>query len=107
MSGFPRYILQRFSDPDAGGSPTHQQPAFNLHADNTNDNADDDVDLRGKSGVLDLQIVKSDGDDAHQYEGELEWALYGVDSSDTPEVYTEPSMRMWAEFKWAHPDGNW
>ena len=75
--------------------------------DNSNDSADDDVDLRGKSGVLDLEIVKSDGDDAHRYKGDLEWALYGVDSSDTPEVYTEPSMRMWAEFNWAHPDGNW
>ena len=75
--------------------------------DNSNDNADDDVDLRGKSGVMDLEIVDSDGDGTHRYEGDLEWALFGVDSSDAPEVYQEPSMRMWAEFHWAHPDGNW
>ena len=75
--------------------------------DNTNDDADDDVDLRGKSGVLGIEIIDSDGDNTHRYEGDLEWALFGVDSSDSPEVYQEPSMRMWADFHWAHPDGNW
>ncbi len=75
--------------------------------DNSNDNAQDDVDLRGKSGTLDIQIVQSDGDDKHRYEGDLEWALYGVDTSSIPEVYTEPSLRMWAELHWAHPDVDW
>ena len=75
--------------------------------DNSNDNSDDDVDLRGKSGVMDLEIVESDGDGTHRYEGDLEWALSGVDTTSSPEVYKEPSMRMWAEFHWAHPDGNW
>ena len=87
-----------------------QVPEGNLcgHVDdNSNDSSDDDVDLRGKSGVLDLTIVESDGDGTHRYEGALEWALYGVDSTDSPEVYTEPSMRMWADFHWAHPDGEW
>jgi len=75
--------------------------------DNSNDDANDDVDLRGKSGVMSMEIVETDREGVHQYEGELEWALYGVDSADSPEVYTSPSLRMWATFKWAHPDGNW
>ena len=75
--------------------------------DNSNDDAQDDVDLRGKSGTLDIRIVESEGDDRHRYEGDLEWALYGVDTTNIPEVYTEPSLRMWAEFNWAHPDVDW
>ncbi len=75
--------------------------------DNSNDTATDDVDLRGKAGEMDLKIVETHSDGVHRYEGELEWALYGVDSTNTPEVYTTPSLRMWGTFKWAHPDGAW
>ena len=75
--------------------------------DNTNDDADDDVDLRGKSGVLAFEIVDSDGEGTHRYEGELEWALFGINTTDSREVYRQPSIKMWADFHWAHPDGSW
>ena len=75
--------------------------------DNSNDNAKDDVDLRGKSGLMEIRVTDSIDDEVHRYEGDLEWALYGVDTRVIPEVYTQPSLRMWADFKWAHPDGNW
>ena len=72
--------------------------------DNSNDNAGDDVDLRGKTGVMDLTIAETESDGVHKYEGELEWALYAIDASNG---YTSPSLRMWATFHWAHPDGAW
>ena len=72
--------------------------------DNSNDNATDDVDLRGKTGAMDLGIVETDSDGVHKYEGQLEWTLFAVDAN---EQFTSPSLRMSATFHWAHPDGAW
>jgi len=53
-----------------------------------------EVDLRGKGGSLTFDRVRSAGDGLRNYEGRLEWTIWGVDTTQTPDVYDEPSVLM-------------
>jgi hypothetical protein len=97
----------RLSNAECSISPFPEDGFCGHVDDNSNDDSTDDVDLRGKAGELDLQITDTDREGVHRYEGEFEWALYAVDSSVTPEVFTSPSLGMWGTLQWAHPDGSW
>jgi hypothetical protein len=56
-----------------------------------------DVDLRGKAGSLDLDLINTTSGGLRTYEGFLEWTVWGVDSTSTPDVYDEPSLLMTGE----------
>ena len=53
-----------------------------------------DVDLRGKAGSLDLELINTTSGGLRTYEGYLEWTLWGVDSTSTPDIYDEPALLM-------------
>ncbi len=53
-----------------------------------------EVDLRGKGGTLTFNRVRSVGDGLRDYEGSLEWTVWGVDTTQTPDVYDEPAVLM-------------
>jgi hypothetical protein len=74
--------------------------------DDTYDPNNDDVDLRGKTGELDLEITKSSGDSHHRYEGDLEWTIWAVDSDVSPEIYEAPALGLTGLFRWQNPDGS-
>ncbi|MAY81475.1 MAG: hypothetical protein CL930_11910 [Deltaproteobacteria bacterium] len=80
--------------------------AFCGHVDDdTYDPNIDDVDLRGKTGTLDLEITKSASDSHHRYEGDLEWSVWAVDSNVSPEIYEAPAIGLSGTFHWQNPDG--
>lgn len=56
-----------------------------------------DVDLRGKTGSLDLDLIDTTSGGLRTYEGFLEWTVWGVDSTSTPDVYDVPSLLMTGE----------
>ena len=74
--------------------------------DDTYDPNNDDVDLRGKTGELDLEITKSASDSHHRYEGDLEWTVWAVDSDVSPEIYEAPALGLTGVFHWQNPDGS-
>jgi len=64
------------------------------HVDDVVNTPNIDVDLRGKAGSLDLELIKTTSGGLRTYEGFLEWTVWGVDSTSTPDVYDEPSLLM-------------
>lgn len=58
-----------------------------------------EVDLRGKAGTLTMSRVRNAGNGLRDYQGDLEWTIWGVDGSQTPEVYDEPSILMTGRLK--------
>jgi hypothetical protein len=73
--------------------------------DDTFDPGIDDVDLRGKTGTLDLKITDSAGSAHHKYRGNLNWTVWAVDSDVSPEIYEAPAIGLTASFRWQNPDG--
>lgn len=81
----------RLSNPDCVGV----EPGFLCgHIDDVVNTPNIDVDLRGKAGTLDLELINTTGAGLRNYEGDLEWTIWGVDSTGTPDVYDEPSVLM-------------
>ena len=75
--------------------------------DNTLDDASDDVDYRGKTGSLALEITDETGDGLYSYEGDFEMVAWAVDENSSPQKYIEPAVAIEGTFHWRHPDGNW
>lgn len=58
-----------------------------------------EVDLRGKGGTLTFDRVRNAGNGLSDYEGTLEWTVWGVDTTQTPDVYDEPAVLMTGEIQ--------
>ncbi len=69
--------------------------------DNTNDLAsDDDVDLRAKTGGIEITDIKEDAEGNLTYSGTISLVLWNINFSVDPQAYTEPSVHLEGEFHW-------
>jgi len=85
---------ERLSNPDC---ISVEAGFFCGHVNDVKNTPNIDVDLRGKAGTLDLELIKTTSGGLRTYEGFLEWTVWGVDTTSTPDVYDEPSLLMTGE----------
>jgi len=81
----------RLSNPDC----VNVEPGFLCgHVNDVVNTPNIEVDLRGKAGTLEMDLTNTTGAGLRDYEGDLEWTIWGVDSTGSPDVYDEPSVLM-------------
>jgi len=68
--------------------------------DNTSDDASDDVDLRAKTGSLNITQIKETPNGSFKYTGDLSMVVWGIDTSISPQAYTSPSVHIEGTFVW-------
>ena len=77
--------------------------SFCAHVDdNTADDASDDVDLRAKTGSLELTAFETADDGSTAYTANLSMVVWAIDISVVPQQYTGPSVHLEGELRWTH-----
>ncbi len=87
---------EQLSVPDCTDVPTD---AVCLHVES--EATDEQVDLRAKTGELSLTTAEIIDDTLH-YSGTFEVVVWGVDSTTSPDAYSQPSVMLAGELEWWH-----